>query len=298
MVTHKLKHEKNTKPFGSDRNLTSVSNADSAGFYCGANAPVQSSALGYTMNVQKASSNRDIVIQRKLDGQWFRQLSQEEQQTLLHLEQNTNRAQLETGQIGAFSAYVGGSYEYYNMYLREVYNLSPDEKDEKLDGMKRYSPNKKAGSLNKINDEKAIESLQAAYQNAPIIESAITVYRGCGRYLQSDETRSNLLEGNPAGRELLGKIFVEPGFLSTSARRSYAEGFAGKGGVLLTLHIPAGAKAFYVTERLERRPSGTKLRDEDEIIFPPNRKMQITSVTRSKRSGMLHYEISANLLDG
>jgi len=248
------------------------------------------------MNSIKASPTHGIVIQRALSGQWFTNLSEDEQRALRNLESATNSAQLSDEQILAFSAYAGGSFQYFNSYLRKTYGIRGKKAlSSTLTSMARYNPKTLPGTQNRENDEKNINSLKAAYANAPLIQNQITVYRGCGRYLLAEDGE-NLLESNPRKEDLISKTFVEPGFLSTSANKGHAQGF--KRGVFLTLSIPANTKAFYVTERLEGRPfsPGKKLRDEDEIIFEPGRKMRITDVRIYIESHVLNYEIKADML--
>lgn len=260
------------------------------------NSTMQVHELRYTPKSCKNSRNADKILQMKLgEGEkWFDKLSEEEQNALLRLERETDSAPLESEHIGAFSAYVGGSYQNINKYLRDTYGLSRAKWDKELAKNKRYKGN--AGPQNKENDERAIANMRNAYDHAPQIEKPITVYRGCSRFLLGEDEKDNLLKGSPDADSLVGKNFVEPGFLSTSAREDYAQKFADKGGVMLSIHIPEGTRAFYVTAKLEGRPRSSKLRDEDEIIFAPGQRMRINEVKIKKGSGMPFYRIDASLL--
>ena len=225
--------------------------------------------------LQKLRENENIrksVIQMTLEGKWFNSLSDGEKNALKSLETHSNSNILSKEQIHAFSAYTGGSFEHINNYLRTLF------KNDDIKSLKRYKVS--AGEQNKKNDEKYIFNMNKAFSKALPIPDQIIVYRGCGGVLM-DEKGDNILFSK---EEIVGKIIIEPAFLSTSANRKHAEKFAKK--VLLVITVPQGIPAFYVTKKLENRTMSGKLRDEDEIIFQPGMKMRIDK-KQNGRNGIL-----------
>lgn len=226
--------------------------------------------------LDKNESIQKSVMQMALKGTWFNRLPANEQNALRSLENHPISEPLSEDQSRAFSAYTGGSFEYINNYLRTSY------RGISVDTLPRYKG--ETGKLNRENDEKYINNMNEAFRHALPIPNQITVYRGCGNFLMGEGGNNLLLLHR---NEIVGKKIIEPAFLSTSANRTHAEHFAKK--VLLIITVPAEIPAFYVTKELEGRTISGKLRDEDEVIFAPGRKMRID---RAEKKGILILHVT------
>lgn len=171
----------------------------------------------------------------------------------------------------ATASYFGGSYENVNTLLRNNWER---------DGIKRYRG--RAGDKNYKNDTNLIGDLNNAFSHAPAIPYPITVWRGTGVIVFDEGTvKADKLLSNSNQYE--NKVFYEAGYMSTSYNREYAVSFV-KNGILLEIQVPAGKRAIAATQTTENRAStGTQLRHEDEIVFPPGQKIQIESITKGRK---------------
>lgn len=112
-----------------------------------------------------------------------------------------------------------------------------------------------------VGNRENAKNLHAVLENASLpCES--TVYRG-----MSSKALGNL--NKISDNELVGKIFWDKGFLSTSLESSSAFG----GDVLLEIHAPAGSHGLYVGY------VSSAGHYEEEVLFDMNQSMRIDSVT-------------------
>lgn len=73
-------------------------------------------------------------------------------------------------------------------------------------------------------------------------------------------------------KELIGKVFLDKGFMSTSLESNSAFG----GDVILEIHAPAGTHGLYVGH------ISAAGHYEEEVLFDMNQSMRIDFVTRDK----------------
>ncbi|MDR0718091.1 MAG: ADP-ribosyltransferase [Treponema sp.] len=199
----------------------------------------------------------------------------------------------EKGYNSYWAAYLGGSYDNFNAYLRALYTRTD------IGSLRRYKIS--AGSTNLENDKKAVAAMKECYQNAgcPTTGEELTVFRGAGRYIFRKADKINILASLPDIDAVKQKIeaerglqFVEAGFLSTSLSKSHSLEFV-NGRLLFEIKVPQGTKCLFATEQLEKRKGIGKLRHEDEVIFAPGSIMEIAGVELVSRTYVLVY---ANLL--
>lgn len=171
----------------------------------------------------------------------------------------------------ATASYFGGSYKNVNTLLRNNWERN---------GIQQYRGS--AGDKNYKNDTNLIGDLNNAFSHAPAIPYPIMVWRGTG-VIVFDEGTVNAKELLSNSNQYKNKVFYEAGYMSTSYNREHAVSFV-KDGILLEIQVPAGKRAIAATQTTENRAStGTQLRHEDEIVFPPGQKIQIESITTGRK---------------
>lgn len=290
--------------------------------------------MGMVVQLKKVSNPSNNVTQLYFEEPWFQALPAEEQETLRILKNDSDAAfEALPEQIRKSLPAYSGSSARINPFLRAISGRTRKGGLAEIEKIKDYNPKNKASAANLCTIRSFISKLYAAYgvaqsnvprnaqehidvsdvpQNyaSPTIRGAITVYRGCGFNLYTN-TGVNLLDKqivgipnatsrtavqNHALQNLVGQTFFEPGFLSTSANKKYAERFANSG-VLLIITVPApmqgpllpGAhplpakSAFYFSRKIvagktTEPPESQQLRNEDEILFPPEQSCYITKV--------------------
>ena len=151
-----------------------------------------------------------------------------------------NIADLNDVQLEALKTYTGANYININKSLRGIAKLTPD-------------------------NELTVNAMKSALNNARLPEN-MTLYRGT-----SKETLGKL-QKLPINK-LVGKTFVEKGFMSTSIYRGVADSFLGN--MEITIKAAKGAKALNIS-------SISQLPHESEILFNVGQKMLITFAEEKK----------------
>ena len=151
-----------------------------------------------------------------------------------------NIADLNDVQLEALKTYTGANYININKSLRGIGKLTPD-------------------------NELTVNAMKSALNNARLPEN-MTLYRGT-----SKETLGKL-QKLPINK-LVGKTFVEKGFMSTSIYRGVADSFLGN--MEITIKAAKGAKALNIS-------SISQLPHESEILFNVGQKMLITFAEEKK----------------
>ena len=146
----------------------------------------------------------------------------------------------DTTQREAFQKYTGTAYVNINATLRGI--------DKSFD----------------VGNRENAKNLHAVLENASLpCES--TVYRG-----MSSNALGKLKK--LSDKELIGKVFLDKGFMSTSLESNSAFG----GDVILEIHAPAGTHGLYVGH------ISAAGHYEEEVLFDMNQSMRIDFVTRDK----------------
>lgn len=115
-----------------------------------------------------------------------------------------------------------------------------------------------------VGNRENAKNLHAVLENASLpCES--TVYRG-----MSSNALGKLKK--LSDKELIGKVFLDKGFMSTSLESNSAFG----GDVILEIHAPAGTHGLYVGH------ISAAGHYEEEVLFDMNQSMRIDFVTRDK----------------
>ncbi len=151
-----------------------------------------------------------------------------------------NIADLNDVQLEALKTYTGANYININKSLRGIGKLTPD-------------------------NELTVNAMKSALNNARLPEN-MTLYRGT-----SKETLGKL-QKLPINK-LVGKTFVEKGFMSTSIYRGVADSFLGN--MEITIKAAKGAKALNIS-------SISQLPHESEILFNVGQEMLITFAEEKK----------------
>lgn len=108
-----------------------------------------------------------------------------------------------------------------------------------------------------------VEDLESIFDELSPIEMEMEVYRGFSE--NALEQLSSLKEGD---------TITDLGFVSTSADRSVAEGFAMEDGIVAKINLPVGAKAFNPVTYRTGDPSGDP---EKEMLLPPGTTLKLVS---------------------
>ena len=74
--------------------------------------------------------------------------------------------------------------------------------------------------------------------------------------------------------EVVGKVLVDPGFISTSLAFSSAQGFAGGSRTVLEITVPKGGKALSMA--VAENNTGIGLKFEYEMLLPRSSAMVVT----------------------
>ena len=122
-------------------------------------------------------------------------------------------------------------------------------------------------------NQTTIDIMKSALKNASLPQN-MTLYRGT-----STEALGNLKNLSP--EQLVGKQFVEAGFMSTSANKQVANGTF-SGNMQITIKAQKGAKALNIS-------SISQYEGEAEILFNAGQKMVITDAKNV--NGILHITV-------
>lgn len=158
-----------------------------------------------------------------------------------------NVSQLSKGQVDALTKYTGSDYSNINDSLRGLDTASPE-------------------------NAKTIETMKTALDNSSLPED-MTLYRGTTTKALGDLQ-------NLAPEELIGKSFVEQGFMSTSASSTVSNAFSGN--MHITIEAEKGAHALDIS-------SISYFASESEVLFSAGQEMLITSAEIIK--GVLHITV-------
>lgn len=123
-------------------------------------------------------------------------------------------------------------------------------------------------------NQTTIDIMKSALKNASLPQN-MTLYRGT-----STEALGNLKNLSP--EQLVGKQFVEAGFMSTSANKQVANGTF-SGNMQITIKAQKGAKALNIS-------SISQYEGEAEILFNAGQKMVITDAKNV--NGILHITVN------
>jgi hypothetical protein len=159
----------------------------------------------------------------------------------------------------AYEHYEGWINSLQNMEYRAIYSYC-------LNDYKRINPllrelSSEPSPENSDSDMEIINNISTALKRAKTPED-IVVYRG----LKKDNFE--FLE-TKAPDELVGKVFTEKAFMSTSLCKKVANKFANNG-ILLKIHVPKNSNGAYVATISEKL--------EAEILFDKNQKLQVQNV--------------------
>lgn len=119
----------------------------------------------------------------------------------------------------------------------------------------------------------AVKSLDSAIKKAAPLEGDLVVYRG--------------IHGDFAQKLGDGSEFTDKGFTSATLHAQYAHNlFAGEGGSVIKITVPAGRKVAYLSQ------DGA----EKEVLLPRNSTFRITGKSRATVAGRSHAVIHAELV--
>ncbi len=158
-----------------------------------------------------------------------------------------NVSQLSKSQIKALTKYTGSDYSNINKSLRGLDTATPE-------------------------NAKTIETMKSVLDKASLPEN-MTLYRGTSTKALGDLQ-------NLAPEDLIGKIFVEQGFMSTSMSNTVSNAFSGN--MHITIEAAKGAHALDIS-------SISYYASESEVLFSAGQEMLITSAERIK--GILHITV-------
>lgn len=158
-----------------------------------------------------------------------------------------NVSQLSKGQVDALTKYTGSDYSNINDSLRGLDTASPE-------------------------NAKTIETMKTVLDNSSLLED-MTLYRGTTTKALGDLQ-------NLAPEELIGKSFVEQGFMSTSTSSTVSNAFSGN--MHITIEAAKGAHALDIS-------SISYFASESEVLFSAGQEMLITSAEMIK--GVLHITV-------
>ena len=158
-----------------------------------------------------------------------------------------NISELSNEQIKALIKYTGDDYVNINNSLRGIETLTPE-------------------------NQATVEVMKSALDNSALPQD-MTLYRGT-----STETLGSLQ--NLSVDELVGKTFMEQGFMSTSTSNVVAEDFSVN--MQMTIEALKGAQALDIS-------SISQYTTEAEVLFNAGQEMLITSA--ELKNGILHITV-------
>ena len=158
-----------------------------------------------------------------------------------------NVSQLSKGQVDALTKYTGSDYSNINDSLRGLDTASPE-------------------------NAKTIETMKTVLDNSSLPED-MTLYRGTTTKALGDLQ-------NLAPEELIGKSFVEQGFMSISTSSTVSNAFSGN--MHITIEAAKGAHALDIS-------SISYFASESEVLLSAGQEMLITSAEMIK--GVLHITV-------
>jgi hypothetical protein len=150
------------------------------------------------------------------------------------------RTSLESDELKAIDYYTKGGFMVLNEKLRIGSKINPNS-----------------------DSAKNIKLISQALERKRI-PTEIIVYRGAGENILGDS--KNLLKTQKGRQQLIGEIFIEKGFMSTSILRDKAFGKD----IILYLTVPAGTKGAYV--------GINSTHDEKEILIDKGYQYKINSI--------------------
>ena len=156
-------------------------------------------------------------------------------------------SQLSKSQVDALTKYTGSEYSNINDSLRGLDTASPE-------------------------NAKTIETIKTVLDNSSLPED-MTLYRGT-----ITKALGNLQNLSP--EELIGKSFVEQGFMSTSTSSMVSHAFSGN--MHMTIEAAKGVRALDIS-------SISNFTLESEVLFGAGQEMVITSAEMIK--GVLHITV-------
>ena len=158
-----------------------------------------------------------------------------------------NIGDLNDVQLEALIKYTGADYVNINNSLRGIETLTP-------------------------NNELTVNAMKSALNNARLPQN-MTLYRG------TSKEALGALQNLPVD-ELVGKTFIEKGFMSTSINRGTSECFFGN--MKITVEAAKGAKALNIS-------SISQFPEEAEVLFNAGQEMLITFA--EERNGILYITV-------
>lgn len=130
-----------------------------------------------------------------------------------------------------------------------------------------------------------IKVLEKALDRAELPENLV-LYRGAS--FEALGYKLSIFDPKPSLQELkalVGKEFVDKGFMSTSLSEEVGEAFSA-GALKLKLYAPKGTKGAYIS------PKGDPNR-EREVLLQRNTRFQVLDVKEKKGPGYTYYEVEA-----
>ena len=118
-----------------------------------------------------------------------------------------------------------------------------------------------------------IKEMDAVIDRSPPLPSDFVVYRGVGFEGAKALGMSDSL-GWDVKSETVGKVLVDPAFISTSLAFSSAEGFAGGSRTVLEITVPKGSKALSMA--VAENNTGDQYKFEYEMLLPRSSAMVVT----------------------
>jgi SPP1 gp7 family putative phage head morphogenesis protein len=106
-----------------------------------------------------------------------------------------------------------------------------------------------------------------------VLHGDLTVYRG--------------VEAGKLGDVKAGQVLVDPGFMSTSAEKEQAQGFAEKGGAVLKIKVKHGSKALYIDSVVDL--------GQKELLFPRGSRLKVSAVRKEGAQKVIHATLVSNI---
>lgn len=133
-------------------------------------------------------------------------------------------------------------------------------------GYKSINPHLRSGKPISAEGQEYVNNLHSALSNSRL-KNDVTVYRG----VDSDALPCG---GNISDEDLVGKVMIDRGFMSTSFLINIAREFSQEN--IFVIHAPAGEQGAYIGKM-------SSVPREDELLFNTNSIMKIKSVERDER---------------